>query len=148
MGIELSKLKPPKGSRKSKKRVGRGPGSGMGTYSTRGLKGQNSRSGGGVREGFEGGQTPLIKRIPKKGFNRVRSYKISVVNIKELNRFKNGEEITLEKLKRFSLAGKKDKVKILGYGDIDKKLKVHAHQFSKSAKEKIEKAGGEIVKDA
>ena len=66
MGIELSKLRPPKGSRKSKKRVGRGPGSGMGTYSTRGLKGQNARSGGGVREGFEGGQTPLIKRIPKR----------------------------------------------------------------------------------
>ena len=148
MGIELSKLKPPKGSRKSKKRVGRGPGSGMGTYSTRGLKGQNARSGGGVREGFEGGQTPLIKRIPKKGFNRVRGYKISVVNIEELNRFKSGEEITLEKLKKFALAGKKDKVKILGYGDIGKKLKVHAHQFSKSAKEKIEKAGGEIVKDA
>jgi large subunit ribosomal protein L15 len=148
VGIELSKLKPPKGSRKSKKRVGRGPGSGMGTYSTRGLKGQNARSGGGVREGFEGGQTPLIKRIPKKGFNRVRGYKISVVNIEELNRFKSGEEITLEKLKKFALAGKKDKVKILGYGDIGKKLKVHAHQFSKSAKEKIEKAGGEIVKDA
>jgi large subunit ribosomal protein L15 len=148
VGTELSKLKPPKGSRKSKKRVGRGPGSGMGTYSTRGLKGQNARSGGGVREGFEGGQTPLIKRIPKKGFNRVRGYKISVVNIEELNRFKSGEEITLEKLKKFALAGKKDKVKILGYGDIGKKLKVHAHQFSKSAKEKIEKAGGEIVKDA
>jgi len=148
VGIELSKLKPPKGSRKSKKRVGRGPGSGMGTYSTRGLKGQNSRSGGGVREGFEGGQTPLIKRIPKKGFNRVKNYKMSIVNIKELNRFKNGEEITLEKLKKFALAGKKDKIKILGYGDIDKKLTVHAHEFSKSAKEKIEKAGGEIVKDA
>jgi large subunit ribosomal protein L15 len=148
VGIELSKLKPPKGSRKSKKRVGRGPGSGMGTYSTRGLKGQNSRSGGGVREGFEGGQTPLIKRIPKKGFNRVRSYKVSIINVEKLNRFKNGEEITLEKLKQFALAGKKDKIKILGYGDIDKKLKVHAHEFSKSAKEKIEKAGGEIVKDA
>jgi len=148
VGIELSKLKPPKGSRKSKKRVGRGPGSGMGTYSTRGLKGQNARSGGGVREGFEGGQTPLIKRIPKKGFNRIRSSKISIINTKELNRFKKGEEITVEKLKKFALAGKKDKIKILGYGDIDKNLKVHAHEFSKSAKEKIKKAGGEVVKDA
>ena len=148
MGIELSKLKPPKGSRKSKKRVGRGPGSGMGTYSTRGLKGQNSRSGGGVREGFEGGQTPLIKRIPKKGFNKVRSYKISIVNVEKLNRFKKGEEITIEKLRQLAIAGKRDKVKILGYGNIDKKLTVHAHEFSKSAKEKIEKAGGEIVKDA
>lgn len=148
MGIELSKLKPPKGSRKSKKRVGRGPGSGMGTYSTRGLKGQNSRSGGGVREGFEGGQTPLIKRIPKKGFNRVRSYKIFIVNVDELNKFKSGEEITLEKLRQFKLSGKKDKVKVLGSGDINKKLTVHAHYFSKSAQEKIEKAGGKIVKDA
>jgi large subunit ribosomal protein L15 len=148
VGIELSKLKPPKGSRKSKKRVGRGPGSGMGTYSTRGLKGQNARSGGGVREGFEGGQTPLTKRIPKKGFNKVRGYKLSVINVERLNRFKNGEKITLEKLKHFGLAGKKDKVKILGFGNIDKKLTVHAHEFSKSAKEKIEKAGGEIVKDA
>lgn len=148
MGIELSKLRPPKGSRKSKKRVGRGSGSGMGTYSTRGLKGQNARSGGGVREGFEGGQTPLIKRIPKKGFNRKKSYKIYIVNVEKLNGFKNGEEITLEKLKKFVLAGKKDKIKILGFGDISKKLTVHAHEFSKSAEKKIKKAGGEIVKDA
>lgn len=148
MGTELGKLRPPKGSRKSKKRVGRGPGSGMGTYSTRGLKGQNSRSGGGVREGFEGGQTPLIKRIPKKGFNRIKSYRMSVINVEKLNRFKNGEEITLEKLKNNGFAGKRDRVKILGVGDIEKKLTVHAHEFSKSAKEKIEKAGGETVKDA
>jgi large subunit ribosomal protein L15 len=148
VGIELGKLRPPKGSRKSKKRVGRGPGSGMGTYSTRGLKGQNSRSGGGVREGFEGGQTPLIKRIPKKGFNRVKSYRISVINVEKLNGFKNGEEITLEKFKNIGLAGKRDRVKILGFGNIEKKLTVHAHEFSKSAKEKIEKAGGEIIKDA
>ena len=147
MGIELSKLRPPKGSRKSKKRVGRGPGSGMGTYSTRGLKGQNSRSGGGVREGFEGGQTPLIKRIPKKGFNRVKNYKVSVVNIEKLDRFKEGEEITLEKLRNAGLAGKKDRIKILGRGSIDKKLSVHANEFSKSAAEKIEKAGGKIIKD-
>ena len=148
MGIELSKLKTPKGSRKSKKRVGRGPGSGMGTYSTRGLKGQNSRSGGGVREGFEGGQTPLIKRIPKKGFNRVKNYKVSIVNVEKLDRFKEGDEVTLEKIRKAGLAGKKDKVKILGRGTIDKKLSVHADEFSKSAKEKIEKAGGKIIKDA
>lgn len=148
MGSELSKIKPPKGSRKSKKRIGRGPGSGMGTYSTRGVKGQNARSGGGVREGFEGGQTPLIKRIPKRGFNRIKKYKVSVVNVKKLNNFKDGEEVTLEKIKQAGLAGKKDRVKILGYGELDKKLTVHAHDFSKSAKEKIEKAGGEAVKDA
>lgn len=148
MGIELSKLRPPKGSRKNKKRVGRGPGSGMGTYSTRGLKGQNSRSGGGVREGFEGGQTPLIKRIPKKGFNSVRSYKVSIVNIEKLDSFKDGEEITLEKLRETGLVGKRDRVKILGRGNIDKKLSVHANEFSKSAAEKIEKAGGKVIKDA
>jgi large subunit ribosomal protein L15 len=147
VGTELSKLRPPKGSRKGKKRVGRGPGSGMGTYSTRGLKGQNSRSGGGVREGFEGGQTPLIKRIPKKGFNRVKNYKVSIVNIEKLDRFKEGEEITLEKLRNAGLAGKRDRIKILGRGSIDKKLLVHANEFSKSAVEKIEKAGGKIIKD-
>jgi large subunit ribosomal protein L15 len=148
VGTELSKIKPPKGSRKSRKRVGRGPGSGMGTYSTRGMKGQNSRSGGGVREGFEGGQTPLIKRIPKKGFNRVKNYNLSVINVEKLNRFKDGEEITLVKLEQSGLVGKKDRVKILGFGDISKKLTVHAHAFSKSAEEKIEKVGGKTVKDA
>ncbi len=148
MGTELSKIRPPKGSRKSRKRVGRGPGSGMGTYSTRGLKGQNSRSGGGVRPGFEGGQTPLIKRIPKKGFNRKKSIDLSIINVEELNRFKSGEQVTIEKLRQAGLAEKKDKVKILGRGTIDKKLTVHAHMFSKSAQEKIEKAGGEITKDA
>jgi len=148
VGIELSKLKPPKGSRKNKKRVGRGPGSGMGTYSTRGLKGQNSRSGGGVREGFEGGQTPLIKRIPKKGFHRVGKYRVSIVNIEKLDSFKEGEEITLEKLRKAGLAGKRDKIKVLGRGNIDKKLSVHANEFSKSAVEKIEKAGGKVIKDA
>ena len=148
MGIELSNLKPPKGSRKSKKRVGRGPGSGMGTYSTRGLKGQNARSGRGVREGFEGGQTPLIKRTPKKGFNSRKNINLSIINVENLNRFKSGEKVTVEKLKQVALAGKRDKIKILGKGTIDKKLTVHAHEFSASAKEKIEKAGGEIVKDA
>jgi len=148
VGTELSKLKPPKGSRKSKKRVGRGPGSGMGTFSTRGLKGQNSRSGRGVREGFEGGQTPLIKRIPKRGFNSRKRVNLSIINVEALNRFKSGENITVEKLKEVALARKRDKVKILGEGTIDKKLTVHAHMFSKSAQEKIEKAGGEIVKDA
>jgi large subunit ribosomal protein L15 len=148
VGIELSKLKPPRGSREKKKRIGRGPGSGMGTYSTRGLKGQLARSGGGPRIGFEGGQTPLIKRTPKKGFNRRKNVKISVVNVESLNRFKKGEEVTIAKLEQENLTRKGYEVKILGDGDIDKKLKVHAHKFSKSAKEKIEKAGGEIVKDA
>lgn len=148
MGTELSRLKLPRGSREKKKRIGRGPGSGMGTYSTRGLKGQLARSGGGPRIGFEGGQTPLIKRVPKKGFNRRKNVRFSVINVDVLNRFKKGEEVTIDRLKQENLISKKDKVKILGNGDIDKKLTVHAHNFSKSAKEKIEKAGGEIVKDA
>jgi len=148
VGIELSKLRPPKGSRKSKKRIGRGPGSGMGTYSTRGLKGQNARSGGGVREGFEGGQTPLIKRIPKKGFNRVKKYRVSIVNVEEFERFEDGEEITIERLRKEGLVEKRNRVKILGRGSIDKKLSIHANEFSKSAREKIEKAGGKIIKDA
>ncbi len=148
MGIELNKLQPPKGSRKNRKRVGRGPGSGMGTYSTRGLKGTGARSGGGVREGFEGGQTPLIKRIPKKGFNRKKNINISIINVADLNRFKSGEKVTVEKMKQVALARKSDKIRVLGKGNVDKKLTVHAHHFSASAKEKIEKAGGEVVKDA
>lgn len=148
MGKELSNISPPEGSRKAKKRVGRGSGSGTGTYSTRGIKGQNARSGGGVRPGFEGGQTPLIKRIPKKGFTGKKDIKFSIINVEDLNRFKSGEKITVEKLKQANLAGQKDNIKILGNGKIDKKLIVHAHMFSKSAKEKIEKAGGEAVKDA
>jgi large subunit ribosomal protein L15 len=147
VGTELSKLKPPRGSRERKKRVGRGPGSGMGTYSTRGLKGQLARSGGGPRIGFEGGQTPLTKRIPKKGFNRRKNVRSAVINVDVLNRFRKGEEVTIDRLRQEKLAGRRDRVKILGNGDIEKKLIVHAHNFSKSAKEKIEKAGGEIVKD-
>jgi large subunit ribosomal protein L15 len=148
VGSELSRLKPPRGSREKKKRIGRGPGSGMGTYSTRGLKGQLARSGGGARIGFEGGQTPLIKRIPKKGFNRRKNVRSSIVNVDMLNKFRKGEEVTIDRLKQGHFIGKKDRVKILGNGEIDKKLTVHAHNFSKTAKEKIEKAGGEIIKDA
>lgn len=147
MGTELNNLCPPEGSRKGKKRVGRGPGSGRGTYSTRGIKGQNARSGGGVRVGFEGGQTPLIKRIPKRGFNSEKSVDFSVLNIRDLNNFKSGEEITIEKLKQKGFISRNKKVKILGDGEINKKLKVHGHSFSKSAREKIEKAGGEIIQD-
>ncbi len=145
MGIELFNLKPPKGSRKNRKRVGRGPGSRRGTYSGRGIKGQNSRSGGGVRLGFEGGQTPLIKRIPKKGFRRKSHIVYSIINVRELNRFKDKEEITIEKLIEESVIKGNNPVKILGDGELGKKLVVHANKFSKIAKEKIEKAGGEVI---
>jgi len=145
--VELNNLTTPKGSRKRKKRVGRGPGSGLGTYSGRGVKGENSRSGGGVSPGFEGGQTPFIKRIPKKGFNRKKSQGYSVVNIRELNRFKKGAEVTIEKLREEGLVKGKGPVKILGDGEIDFKLTVHAHKFSKVAREKIEGAGGKAIEN-
>lgn len=147
MGIELNDLKPPKGSRKDRKRVGRGAGSGMGTYSGRGIKGQNSRSGGGVRPGFEGGQTPLIKRIPKKGFNRKSRIEYSIVNIDELNRFKDDEEITILRLKEEGLIKGNLPVKILGRGELEKKLTVHANRFSTAAKDKIVKIGGGVIED-
>lgn len=147
MGSELSNLRPPKGSRKVRKRVGRGPGSGRGTYSGRGIKGQNARSGGGVRPGFEGGQTPLIKRLPKKGFNRKSHYIYSIINVNELNRFKDNEEITIDELKEKCIIKGAKPVKILGEGELGKKLRVHANKFSKTAREKIENAGGEVVED-
>ena len=145
MGLELNNLKPPKGSKKTRKRVGRGPGYKRGTYSGRGVKGQKSRSGSSKRPGFEGGQTPLIKRIPKRGFRRKSHTEYSIINIKDLNRFKSKDEITIERLKKESIIEGNRPVKILGDGKLDKKLTVHANKFSKSAREKIEKAGGEVV---
>jgi len=145
MGIELNNLRAPKGSIKGRRRVGRGPGSGRGTYSGRGLKGQNSRSGGGVRPGFEGGQTPLIKRLPKKGFRRKKHLKYSIINVSELNRFEDEQEITIERLEKEGMLGGNAPLKILGEGELKKKLKVHANKFSSSARGKIEKAGGEVV---
>ncbi|MEO0293725.1 MAG: 50S ribosomal protein L15 [candidate division WOR-3 bacterium] len=144
--MELSRLKPPRGSREKRKRVGRGPGSGMGTYSTRGIKGQNARSGRGPRLGFEGGQTPLTKRIPKRGFSKREEEKIAIVNLVTLSKiFKEGDEVTIDKLREEGLVGKREKVKILGKGEIDKKLIVHTNMISKSAKEKIEKLGGKVI---
>lgn len=145
MGIELNNLKPPKGSRKNRKRVGRGPGSRRGTYSGRGVKGQKSRSGRGTREGFEGGQTPLIKRIPKRGFRKKSHIEYSIINVRDLNKFKDKDEITIERLKEESVIKGNRPVKILGDGELDRKLVVHANKFSKNAREKIEKAGGEVI---
>jgi large subunit ribosomal protein L15 len=145
MGLELNNLKPPEGSKKVRKRVGRGPGSRRGTYSGRGVKGQKSRSGSSTRPGFEGGQTPLIKRIPKRGFRRKSHIEYSIINIRDLNRFKNKDEITIERLKEENIIEGNRPVKILGDGKLDKKLVVHANKFSKNARDKIEKAGGEVV---
>ncbi|SHM85459.1 LSU ribosomal protein L15P [Caldanaerovirga acetigignens] len=141
--MRLHDLKPAKGSRKRPKRVGRGIGSGHGKTSTRGHKGQNARSGGGVRPGFEGGQMPLIRRIPKRGFTNKFKKEYAIVNVKDLNVFEENTKVTPELLKEKGLIKQiKDGVKILGDGELNVKLEVVAHAFSSSAKEKIEAAGG------
>jgi len=139
----LDKLKRPKGMHKRKKIVGRGRGSGHGAKSGKGNKGQNARASGGVRPGFEGGQMPLIRRIPKRGFTFTPKPKYEVVSIEALNRFSSGTEVTPELLKAARLVDKKKiHVKILGDGELKHPLTVRAHAFSKSALEKIKKAGG------
>ena len=142
--MELNSLKYTKGSIKATKRVGRGIGSGNGKTSGRGQKGQNARSGGGVRLGFEGGQNPLVFRIAKRGFNNYNfTTRYAVINVGDLDKFKEGTEITPELLKEMGLIkDMKDGLKILGNGEITKKLTVRANKFSKIAKEKIENAGG------
>lgn len=129
--------------RTARKRVGRGPGSGLGKTSGRGQKGQNARSGGGVRPGFEGGQTPLARRLPKRGFTNINRKEYAVVNVEDLNRFEDGTVVTPALLKEVGLVRKElNGVKILGNGELTKKLNVTAAIFSKSAVEAIEKAGG------
>ncbi|MCK4846632.1 MAG: 50S ribosomal protein L15 [Deltaproteobacteria bacterium] len=140
----LDRLKAPKGATKKIKRVGRGEGSGWGKTSGRGHKGQRSRSGGGVRPGFEGGQMPLHRRLPKRGFTNIFRTEYSVVNVGRLNElFKDGETITKDILKaRGLIKGHDVLVKILGNGEISIALTVTADLFSESAKKKIESAGG------
>lgn len=142
--MELNELKFTTGSNKNRKRVGRGIGTGNGKTSGRGQKGQNSRSGGGVRVGFEGGQNPLVFRIAKKGFNNYEfSTRYAVINISDLEKFEDGAEVTPELLKEMGIVkNMKDGLKVLGNGELTKKLTVSANKFSKVAKEKIENAGG------
>lgn len=141
--MKLDELKPAEGSRFERKRIGRGIGSGTGKTSGKGHKGQNARSGGGVRPGFEGGQMPLYRRLPKRGFTNIFAKEYVAVNVSELERFDNGTEVSAELLKETGVISKiKDGVKILGRGEITKKLTVKAAKFSASAQEKIEKAGG------
>lgn len=143
--MRIHDLSPNEGARKNRKRVGRGNGSGRGNYSGRGDNGQNSRSGGGVRPGFEGGQTPLARRLPKRGFNNIFKKEYSVVNVAKLNIFEPGTEVTPELLLEKGLISKvRDGVKVLGDGELNRELVVKAHKFSKSAKEKIEGAGGKV----
>ena len=141
--MRLHELSPAPGSTKEAKRKGRGPGSGNGKTAGKGHKGQNARSGGGVRPGFEGGQMPLYRRLPKRGFNNVFAKEYVEVNVAELNKFEDGAVITAEVLKQSGVISRvKDGVAILGNGDITKQVTVQAAKFTKSAKEKIEAAGG------
>lgn len=139
--MDLRELRPAKGTRHAKKRVGRGPGSGTGKTSGRGHKGQGSRSGGGVRPGFEGGQMPLTRRVPKRGFHNPFRTRYTPVNLDGLGLFEAGQEVSPDLLREKGLLGR-GLVKILGRGELDKPLTVKAHGFSRSAREKIEAAGG------
>lgn len=147
MALALNNLKPAEGSTHKKKRVGRGPGSGLGKTSGRGHKGQKSRSGYSSKSGFEGGQMPLQRRLPKRGFTNIFKKKWLEVSLAKLEEnFSAGEEITPEILHERGLIKKaKHDLVILGTGDISKALKISAHRFTKTAKEKIEKAGGTIT---
>jgi large subunit ribosomal protein L15 len=143
--MRLHDLKPAEGSTKSRKRVGRGTGSGLGKTAGRGMNGQNARSGGGVRPGFEGGQMPLFRRIPKRGFNNIFKKEWSIVNVEALNQFESGTEITPELLIEAGVVGKINYgLKILGDGELNKKLTVKANKFTQSAVSKIEAAGGKV----
>ncbi|MBS1476329.1 MAG: 50S ribosomal protein L15 [Acholeplasmatales bacterium] len=139
----LNQLKPVEGARHTRKRKGQGVGSGLGKTAGRGQKGQNSRSGGGVRPGFEGGQIPLFQRLPKRGFKNVNRKEYAVVNVSDLNVFENGAEVTIETLIKAGLVNKTyDGVKVLGNGTLEKKLTVKASKFSASAEAAIKNAGG------
>ena len=143
--MKLHELKPVEGSRKAQKRVGRGTGSGLGKTAGRGQDGQGSRSGGGKRPGFEGGQMPLYRRLPKRGFTNIFAKQIVEVNVERLNIFENGTEVTEALLKERGVVSKTlDGVKILGNGELTKALTVKVSRFSKSAQEKIEAAGGKV----
>lgn len=142
--MKLHTMKPAEGATFTRKRVGRGIGSGLGKTSGKGHKGQNARSGGGVRQGFEGGQLPLFRRLPKRGFtNAMFKTEYAVINLSDLNKFEDGATVSPELLKEMGLVKKQlDGIKVLGNGKLERKLVVKAHKFSNVAKEQIEKLGG------
>ena len=145
MAINLSNLRAPKKANSPRKRVGRGMGSGMGKTSTRGHKGQGSRSGSSLLRGFEGGQMPLHRRLPKRGFTNIFRTEYTILNLDRIAEL-NETELTLEKLIERGLLKKRNGlIKVLGNGELATAVTVHAHKFSKSAQEKIEKAGGKAV---
>ena len=141
--MELQDLVSVKGSKKDLKRIGRGHGSGWGKTSGKGHKGQNARSGGGVRPGFEGGQMPFQRRVPKRGFNNIFAKKVITINVEDLEKFGEGSVIDINELINMGLVKRNfDKIKVLGNGNLTKSLTVKAQMFSKSALEKIKSAGG------
>ena len=143
--LQLSNLKSAVGKKKNRKRIGRGIGSGTGKTSGKGQKGQNSRSGGGVRPWFEGGQMPLQRRLPKRGFTNIFKKYYEIVNVEQLSRCVGIDPVTPEVMKEKGLIKKLGAVKILGAGELKESISVHAHKFSKSAQAKIEKSGGKAV---
>ena len=143
--MKLNELSPAKGSRKAPKRLGRGVASGTGKTAGRGTKGYNSRSGGGVRPGYEGGQMPLHRRLPKRGFTNIFKKDIAVINIRDLAKFDKGSVVDTDALVEAGLVkGKRDGVKLLGQGEIKYSLDIRVNQISKNAREKIEAAGGKV----
>jgi len=142
--MKLHNIHPAEGATATRKRVGRGVGSGLGKTSGKGHKGQNARSGGGVRPGFEGGQLPLFRRLPKRGFsNAMFKTEYAVINLSDLNKFEDGAIVTPEVLKEMGLVKNQlDGIKVLGNGTLEHKITVKAHKFSKRALEEIEKLGG------
>jgi large subunit ribosomal protein L15 len=143
--MDLSNLRPAYGSTSSKKRIGRGHGCGTGKTAGKGHKGQNARSGGGVKAGFEGGQMPLQRRLPKRGFTPLNRKEYALVNLRDLELFEAGSVIDIEAMGKAGLVGGiKDGIKVLGDGELTKALTVKAHKFSKSAQARIEAAGGTV----
>ena len=143
--MKLHELSPPNGSRKSRKRLGRGVGSGKGKTAGRGTKGQNSRSGGGVRPGFEGGQMPIHRRLPKRGFTNIFKKKIAVINIHDLSTFESGSVVDEAALVRMGLVkGQRDGIKLLGNGEIKIPLTIKVNGASTGARDKIVAAGGKV----
>ena len=141
--MKLHELRAAEGSSRNRKRRGRGHATGQGTTGGRGMNGQKSRSGGGVRLGFEGGQMPLYRRLPKRGFTNLWGTEYAVINVEDLNRFDEGTTVTPALLKEQGIVKEqKDGIKVLGNGEISKNITVQAHKFSKTATEKIEAAGG------
>lgn len=143
--MKIHELSPPAGSRKKRKRTGRGPGSGHGKTACRGHKGQNSRSGGGTTPGFEGGQMPLQRRLPKRGFNNYFRKQYNIINLKDLDRFEANASVDVTALMDAGIVKKmKSGIKLLGNGDVSKPLNICVHKASKTAREKIEAVGGTI----